>query len=103
LKLASEMYSTIRWADLYFRERDGKWLTQTELTARPELEEARRGVPVDTLSGGPTSSRSLLRGQGEAPGLYATFLREKKAHKYYSLVYPQSRWKILKEKDIRVK
>jgi len=31
LRLASEVYNTIRWADIYFYQRDGKGLTQTEL------------------------------------------------------------------------
>ena len=31
LRLASEVYNTLRWADIYFHERDGKGLTQTEL------------------------------------------------------------------------
>ncbi|MFP3205541.1 MAG: transposase, partial [Metallosphaera yellowstonensis] len=31
LKLACEVYNTLRWADMYFYQRDGKGLTQTEL------------------------------------------------------------------------
>ncbi|QXJ35353.1 ISC1316 family transposase [Saccharolobus shibatae] len=31
LKLACEIYNTLRWADIYFYQRDGKGLTQTEL------------------------------------------------------------------------
>ena len=31
LRLASETYNTLRWADKYFHQRDGKGLTLTEL------------------------------------------------------------------------
>lgn len=31
LKLASEVYNILRWADIYFHERYGKWLTKMEL------------------------------------------------------------------------
>ena len=31
LRLASEIYNTLRWADKYFHHEDGKGLTQTEL------------------------------------------------------------------------
>ncbi len=31
LRLASEVYNTLRWTDIYFHERDGKGLTKTEL------------------------------------------------------------------------
>ena len=34
LKLACEVYNTLRWADMYFYQRDGKGLTQTELRHR---------------------------------------------------------------------
>ena len=33
----------------------------------------------------------------------ARYPREKKAHKWYSLVYPQSGWKVLKVREIRTK
>ena len=31
LRIASEVYNTLRWADKYFYQRDGKGLTLTEL------------------------------------------------------------------------
>jgi len=31
LKLECEIYNTLWWADMYFYQRDGKGLTQTEL------------------------------------------------------------------------
>jgi len=31
LRLASEIYNTLRWADKYFHHEDGRGLTQTEL------------------------------------------------------------------------
>jgi putative transposase len=31
LRLACEIYNTLRWADIYFYQRDGKGLTLTEL------------------------------------------------------------------------
>ncbi|AAK43315.1 First ORF in transposon ISC1316 [Saccharolobus solfataricus P2] len=31
MKLACKIYNTLRWADIYFYQRDGKGLTQTEL------------------------------------------------------------------------
>jgi len=51
--LACELYNALRWADAYFREGDGRWLTRTELRQLAP-EEAGRGLPGRALPGSPT-------------------------------------------------
>ncbi|MFP3178503.1 MAG: transposase [Thermocladium sp.] len=96
LRLASEIYNTLRWADTYFHQRDGKGLTLTELRQlaldlRKQDEEYQQlySQVVQQIA-----DRYYEARQRFFNGL-ARFPREKKPHKYYSLVYSQSGWRIL--------
>jgi len=96
LRLASEIYNTLRWADKYFYHEDGKGLTQTELRQlaldlRKQDEEYQQiySQVVQQIADRYYEARKRF-----FDGL-ARFPREKKTHKYYSLVYPQSGWRIL--------
>jgi len=96
LRLASEIYNTLRWADTHFYHEDGKGLTQTELRQlaldlRKQDEEYQQiySQVVQQIA-----DRYYEARQRFFDGL-ARFPREKKTHKYYSLVYPQSGWRIL--------
>ncbi|MFP3307503.1 MAG: transposase [Thermocladium sp.] len=96
LRLASETYNTLRWADKYFHQRDGKGLTLTELRQlaldlRKQDEEHQQlysQVVQQVADRFYEARRRFLDG-------LARFPKEKKHHKYYSLVYPQSGWRIL--------
>jgi len=96
LRLASEIYNTLRWADKYFYHEDGKGLTLTELRQlaldlRKQDEEYQQlySQVVQQIA-----DRYYEARQRFFNGL-ARFPKEKKPHKYYSLVYPQSGWRIL--------
>jgi len=96
LEVACEVYNTLRWADKYFHQRDGKGLTLTELRQlaldlRKQDEEYQQiySQVVQQVADRYYEARKRF-----FDGL-ARFPREKKPHKYYSLVYPQSGWKIL--------
>jgi len=96
LRLASEIYNTLRWADKYFYQRDGKGLTLTELRQlaldlRKQDEEYQQ-LYSQVLQ--QIADRYYEARQRFFDGL-SRFPREKKPHKYYSLVYPQSGWRIL--------
>ncbi|QGR17831.1 IS200/IS605 family element transposase accessory protein TnpB [Sulfurisphaera ohwakuensis] len=104
LRLACEMYNTLRWADIYFYQRDGKGLTQTELRQlaldlRKQDKEYQQlySQVVQQIADRYYDARDRF-----FKGL-AHFPKEKKPHKYYSLVYPQSGWKILESREIRTK
>jgi len=104
LKLASEAYNTLRWADIYFHERDGKGLTETELRQlaldlRKQDEQCQQ-IYSQTLQ--QIADRFYDARQRSFDGL-ARYPKEKKAHKWYSLVYPQSGWKVLRMRWIRTK
>jgi len=106
LKLACEIYNTLRWADIYFYQRDGKGLTQTELR-QLALDLRKQDEQYQQLYSQVVqqiADRYYEARQRFFEGL-ARFPKEKKAHKYYSLVYPQSDkgWKVLKVKEIRKK
>ncbi|MFP3299413.1 MAG: transposase [Thermocladium sp.] len=95
LRLASEIYNTLRWADTYFYHEDEKGLTLTELRQlaldlRKQDEEYQQiySQVVQQIA-----DRYYEARQRFFDGL-ARFPREKKPHKYYSLVYPQSGWRI---------
>jgi len=95
LRLASEIYNTLRWADTYFYHEDGKGLTLTELRQlaldlRKQDEEYQQLYSQVVQQ---VADRYYEARQRFFDGL-ARFPREKKPHKYYSLVYPQSGWKI---------
>ncbi|MFP3298840.1 MAG: transposase [Thermocladium sp.] len=96
LRLASEIYNTLRWADTYFYQRDGKGLTLTELRQlaldlRKQDEEYQQLYSQVVQQ---VADRYYEARQRFFDGL-SRFPREKKHHKYYSLVYPQSGWRIL--------
>jgi len=96
LEAACETYNTLRWADKYFYHEDGKGLTLTELRQlaldlRKQDEEYQQ-IHSQTLQ--QIADRYYEARQRFFDGL-ARFPKEKKPHKYYSLVYPQSGWRIL--------
>ena len=96
MEAACEVYNTLRWADTYFYHEDGKGLTLTELRQlaldlRKQDEEYQQlysQVVQQVADRFYEARRRFLDG-------LARFPREKKTHKYYSLVYPQSGWRIL--------
>jgi len=104
LRLACEVYNTLRWADAYFHERDGKGLTETELRQLAldlrKQDEQYQQIYSQTLQ--QIADRFYDARQRFFDGL-ARYPKEKKPHKWYSLVYPQSGWKIMKVKEIRTK
>ena len=96
LEAACEAYNTLRWADTYFHQRDGKGLTLTELRQlaldlRKQDEEYQQ-LYSQTLQ--QVADRYYEARKRFFNGL-ARFPKEKKPHKYYSLIYPQSGWKIV--------
>jgi len=104
LRLASEVYNTLRWADIYFHERDGKGLTQTELR-QLALDLRKQDGQYQQLYSQVVqqlADRYYEARQRFFEGL-ARYPREKRAHKWYSLVYPQSGWKVLRVREIRTK
>jgi len=103
LEAACEAYNTLRWADTYFYHEDEKGLTLTELRQlaldlRKQDKEYQQ-IYSQTLQ--QVADRYYEARQRFFDGL-SRFPREKKPHKYYSLVYPQSGWKIL-AREIRAK
>jgi len=95
LELACEVYNTLRWADTYFYQRDDGGLSKNELRQlaldlRKQDEEYQQ-LYSQTLQ--QVADRYYEARQRFFDGL-ARFPREKKPHKYYSLVYSQSGWKI---------
>jgi transposase len=104
LRLACEIYNTLRWADIYFYQRDGKGLTKTELR-QLALDLRKQDGQYKQLYSQVVqqiADRFYDARQRFFDGL-ARYPKEKKAHKWYSLVYPQSGWKVLKEGEIRTK
>jgi len=96
LEVACEVYNTLRWADTYFYHEDEKGLTLTELRQlaldlRKQDEEYQQlySQVVQQIADRYYEARKRF-----FDGL-SRFPREKKTHKYYSLVYPQSGWRIL--------
>jgi len=103
LEAACEIYNTLRWADTYFYQRDGKGLSKNELRQlaldlRKQDEEYQQlysQVVQQVADRFYEARRRFLDG-------LARFPKEKKTHKYYSLVYPQKGWEIL-AREIRTK
>jgi len=95
LEAACEVYNTLRWADTYFYHEDDRGLSKNELRQlaldlRKQDEEYQQlysQVVQQIADRYYEARRRFLDG-------LARFPREKKTHKYYSLVYPQSGWKI---------
>jgi transposase len=104
LKLACEVYNTLRWADIYFYQRDGKGLTQTELRqlALDLRKQDGQYQQLYSQTAQQLADRYYEARQRFFEGL-ARYPREKRAHKWYSLVYPQSGWKVLRVREIRTK
>jgi len=96
LEAACETYNTLRWADTYFYHEDEKGLTLTELR-QLALDLRKQDKEYQQLYSQvvqQVADRFYEARQRFFNGL-ARFPREKKPHKYYSLVYPQSGWRIL--------
>jgi len=96
LEVACEVYNTLRWADTYFYHEDEKGLSKNELRQlaldlRKQDEEYQQlySQVVQQIA-----DRYYEARQRFFDGL-SRFPREKKPHKYYSLVYSQSGWRIL--------
>ena len=103
MEAACEVYNTLRWADTYFYHEDGKGLSKNELRQlaldlRKQDEEYQQlySQVVQQIA-----DRYYEARQRFFNGL-SSFPREKKPHKYYSLVYPQSGWRIL-AREVRTK
>jgi putative transposase len=102
LRLACEIYNTLRRADTDFYHRNGRGLTLTELRQLAlDLRKRNEGyqqlysqVVQEIADRFYNARRRFLEG-------LARFPREKKPHKYYSLTYPQKGWRILGVRDIR--
>jgi putative transposase len=104
LRLACEIYNTLRWVDIYFYQRDGKRLTLTELR-QLALDLRKHDKEYQQLCSQVVqqiADRFYEARERFFKGL-ARFPKEKKPHKYYSLVYPQGGWKILEVRVIRTK
>ncbi|BCS93071.1 RNA-guided endonuclease InsQ/TnpB family protein [Metallosphaera javensis (ex Sakai et al. 2022)] len=102
LRLLCEAYNTLRYTDIAFHERDGKWLNKTEL----------RQLALDLRKQDPDYQRVFSQVFQNVADRYceardrffqglARFPREKKPERYRSLVYPQSGWKILSTRPAR--
>jgi len=104
LRLACEVYNTLRWADLYFYQRDGKGLNRTELRQLAldlrKQDHEFKGLHSQGVQ--QIADRYHDARQRFFEGL-ARFPRERKPHKYYSLVYPQSGWKVTDVREIRTR
>ncbi|MFP3045744.1 MAG: transposase [Thermocladium sp.] len=101
--MACEVYNTLRWADTYFYHEDGRGLSKNELRQlaldlRKQDEEYQQ-IYSQTLQ--QVADRYYEARKRFFNGL-ARFPKEKKPHKYYSLVYPQSGWKI-QVREVRAK
>ena len=95
MEAACEVYNTLRWADTHFYHEDEKGLTLTELRQlaldlRKQDEEYQQlySQVVQQVADRYYEARQRFF------NWLARFPREKKPHKYYSLVYPQSGWRI---------
>ncbi|MFP3298252.1 MAG: transposase [Thermocladium sp.] len=96
LEVACEVYNTLRWADKYLYHEDGKGLTLTELR-RLALDLRKQDEEYQQLYSQvvqQVADRFYEARRRFLDGL-ARFPKEKKPHKYYSLVYPQKGWEIL--------
>jgi len=95
LEAACEVYNTLRWADTYFYQRDEEGLTLTELRQLAldlrkqdkEYQQLYSQVVQQIADRFYEARKHFFNGLSRFP-------REKKPHKYYSLIYSQSGWKI---------
>ncbi len=103
LRLACEVYNTLRRADIDFRRENGRGLSLTELRQlaldlRKRNEDYRQlysQVAQEIADRFYNAKRRFLEGSARR------FPREKKPHRYYSLTYPQKGWRILSVREIR--
>jgi len=104
LRLACEVYNTLRWADMYFYQRDGKGLNRTDLRQIAlelrKQDQDYKGLHSQVVQ--QIADRYHDARQRFFDGL-ARFPRERKPHKYYSLAYPQSGWKVTDVREIRTR
>jgi len=103
LGLACGIYNTLRLADIHSYKMDGKRLTRTELR-QLALDLRKRDDRYQQLYSQVVqqiadrfydAKRRFLDGTSRFP-------REKRAHRYHSLVYPQSGWKVLEAREIGI-
>ena len=95
LEAACDGYNTLRWADTYFHQRDGKGLSKNELRQLAlDLRKQEEYQQLYSQVLQQVADRYYEARKRFFDGL-ARFPKEKKTHKYYSLVYPQSGWRIL--------
>ncbi len=104
LRLACEVYNSLRRADTDFYRRNGRGLSLTELRQLAlDLRKRNEGyqqlysqVVQEIADRFHNAKRRFLEDSARR------FPREKKPHRYYSLTYPQKGWRILSVRDIRV-
>jgi len=103
LTLACEIYNTLRLADIHSYKRDGRRLTRNELRQLAldlrkrddEYQQLYSQVVQQIADRFYDAKRRFLEGISRFP-------REKRAHRYHSLVYPQSGWKVLEAREIGI-
>jgi len=103
LRLACEVYNSLRRADIDFHRRNGRGLSLTELRQLAlDLRKRNEGyqqlysqVAQEIADRFHSARRRFLEGSARR------FPREKKPHRYYSLTYPQNGWRILGVREIR--
>ncbi|MGC8571225.1 MAG: RNA-guided endonuclease InsQ/TnpB family protein [Caldivirga sp.] len=103
LQLACEIYNTLRWVDIYFYHKDGRGLTLTELRQLAldlrkqdnEYQQLYSQVAQNIADRLYDAKERFLK------GLSGRYPRGKKPGRYYSLVYPQSGWRVLSTRSIR--
>ncbi|BBD72739.1 transposase [Sulfodiicoccus acidiphilus] len=102
--MACELYNTLRWADSYFYARDGKGLNQTQLRqlALDLRKQDEQYQQLHSQVAQNVADRFYEARERFLDGL-SRFPKERKPHKYSSLVYPQSGWKVLSSREIRGK
>ncbi|WP_367173598.1 hypothetical protein, partial [Caldivirga sp.] len=103
LQLACEIYNTLRWVDILFYNTYGIRLSRNELRELA-LQLRRQDEEYQQLYSQVVQNIAdrLYEAKGRfLRGLSRRYPREKKPQKYYSLVYPQSGWKILSIRPIR--
>ncbi|MFP3306448.1 MAG: transposase, partial [Thermocladium sp.] len=95
--------NTLRWADKYFYHEDDRGLSKNELRqlALDLRKQDKEYQQIYSQVVQQIADRFYEARKRFFDGL-ARFPREKKPHKYYSLVYPQSGWRIL-AREIRAK
>ena len=104
MRLACEIYNTLRRADTDFYHRNGRGLTLTELRQlaldlrkrNEDYQQLYSQVVQEIADRFYNARRRFLEGSARR------FPREKKPHRYYSLAYPQKGWRILSVRDIMV-